>query len=88
MREIELADQRVAQAVKSLDRVEQAERALLVSVDSQDSLDELAALANTAGAVVMDRALQSRQKPDSATYIGSGKAQSWPCPFRPRRSTW
>ena len=75
MREIELADQRVAQAVKSLDRVEQAERALLVSVDSQDSLDELAALANTAGAVVMDRALQSRQKPDSATYIGSGKAQ-------------
>ena len=75
MREIELADERVARAVKSLDLVEQAEKALLISVDSQESLDELAALANTAGAVVMDRALQSRQKPDSATYIGSGKAQ-------------
>ena len=75
MREIELADERVARAVKSLNLVEQAEKALLISVDSQESLDELAALANTAGAVVMDRALQSRQKPDSATYIGSGKAQ-------------
>ena len=75
MREIELADERVARAVKSLDLVEQAEKALLISVDSQESLDELAALANTAGAVVMGRALQSRQKPDSATYIGSGKAQ-------------
>ena len=75
MREIELADERVARAVKSLDLVEQAEKALLISVDSQESLDELAALASTAGAVVMDRALQSRQKPDSATYIGSGKAQ-------------
>ena len=75
MREIELADQRVARAIKQLDVVEQAEKALLISIDSDESLDELAALARTAGAVVLDRALQNRQKPDGASYIGSGKAE-------------
>jgi len=51
-----------------------AERAYLVSVDSQASLDELAALADSAGAVVVGMALQAKGKPDPATYIGSGKA--------------
>ena len=37
-------------------------------------LDELAALADTAGAVVVGRDMQKRQHPDPATYIGSGKA--------------
>ena len=75
MKEIELADQRVARAIKQLDVVEQAEKALLISIDSEESLDELAALARTAGAVVLNRAMQNRQKPDGATYIGSGKAE-------------
>ena len=51
------------------------ERAYLVSVDSQASLDELSALADSAGAQVVGRALQQKAKPDPATYIGSGKVQ-------------
>jgi GTPase len=40
---------------------------------AEDHLDELAALADTAGADVVGRISQPRQKPDAATYIGSGK---------------
>ncbi|MFG6504147.1 GTPase HflX [Microbacterium sp. P05] len=43
--------------------------------DAENSLRELAALAETAGAVVLDGMLQRRPHPDPATYIGSGKAQ-------------
>ncbi|MBO4836262.1 MAG: GTPase HflX [Clostridia bacterium] len=50
------------------------EKALLVSIDSNESLDELAALAESAGAIVVGRSLQHKTKPDPATYIGSGKA--------------
>jgi GTP-binding protein HflX len=38
------------------------------------SLKELAALAETAGSEVLDSMLQKRDLPDSATYLGSGKA--------------
>ncbi len=51
-----------------------AERAMLVSTDSQKSLDELEALTDTAGAVVVGRFLQQKSHPDPATYVGSGKA--------------
>lgn len=51
-----------------------AERALLVSTDSEASLEELAALADTAGAEVVGRILQQKAHPDPATYVGSGKA--------------
>ncbi|MFR0558782.1 GTPase HflX [Pseudoscardovia radai] len=60
------------------------ERVVLVGVWSslettqtaaEESLRELAALAQTAGAEVMDGVLQHRLKPDPATYIGSGKAK-------------
>jgi GTP-binding protein HflX len=44
-------------------------------VDAQASLAELAALAETAGSQVLEGLIQRRQKPDAATYIGSGKAQ-------------
>ena len=43
--------------------------------DAENSLRELAALAETAGAVVLDGVLQRRPHPDPATYIGRGKAQ-------------
>lgn len=43
--------------------------------DAENSLRELAALAETAGAVVMDGVLQRRPHPDPATYVGRGKAQ-------------
>ncbi len=45
--------------------VEQAER----------SLTELARLAETAGALVLDGVIQRRDRPDPASYIGSGKAR-------------
>ena len=60
------------------------ERVVLVGVWSslettqakaEESLRELAALAETAGAQVMDGLLQHRLRPDSATYVGSGKAK-------------
>ena len=57
------------------------ERVVLVGVwtdgtvaDAEASLAELAALAETAGSEVLDGLIQRRDKPDPATYIGSGKA--------------
>ncbi|MEU8772278.1 GTPase HflX [Streptomyces sp. NPDC048606] len=58
------------------------ERVVLVGVwtsgtvqDAENSLAELAALAETAGALVLDGVMQRRDKPDPATFIGSGKAR-------------
>ena len=56
-------------------------RAVLVGVaqrgistrSARESLEELAHLASTATFEVIDRTLQNRDKPDPATYIGSGK---------------
>lgn len=41
---------------------------------SEVSLTELAALAETAGSMVVDALLQRRSTPDPASYLGSGKA--------------
>lgn len=43
--------------------------------DAENSLRELSALAETAGANVLDGLLQRRANPDPATYLGKGKAQ-------------
>jgi GTP-binding protein HflX len=43
--------------------------------DAENSLRELARLAETAGSEVLDGIVQRRDKPDSATYIGVGKAK-------------
>jgi GTPase len=43
------------------------------SEDPEESLDELAVLAESAGAVIVDRLSQSRPSIDAATLIGSGK---------------
>ncbi|MGI6878610.1 GTPase HflX [Microbacterium sp. gxy059] len=58
------------------------ERVVLVGVfssgsleDAENSLHELAALAETAGSVVLDGVLQRRPNPDPATYVGRGKAE-------------
>ena len=45
-------------------------------VDAEQSLDELEGLAHAAGATTVVRALQERATPDSATFIGRGKAQA------------
>lgn len=42
---------------------------------AENSLRELAALAETAGAVVVDGLLQRRSHPDASTFLGKGKAQ-------------
>ncbi len=59
------------------------ERVVLVGVwtegtlrDAENSLIELKLLAETAGSEVLDGIIQRRDKPDPATYIGSGKARS------------
>ncbi|MQY25326.1 GTPase HflX [Nocardia aurantia] len=58
------------------------ERVVLVGVwtegtaaQAEGSMSELAALAETAGSEVLDALIQRRDKPDPATYIGSGKAE-------------
>ncbi|MFM7014183.1 MAG: GTPase HflX [Actinomycetota bacterium] len=43
--------------------------------DAENSLRELAALAETAGAQVLDGLLQRRAAPDPTSYLGKGKAQ-------------
>ncbi|HUI04594.1 MAG TPA: GTPase HflX [Acidimicrobiales bacterium] len=46
------------------------------SADTVDAdLDELALLVGTAGAIVADRVVQRRDRPDPATFVGRGKAQ-------------
>ncbi len=56
------------------------EVAVLVGIDmglydAQVSMDELEELARTAGAVVAAKIIQKRDKPDSATYVGSGRLE-------------
>jgi GTPase len=45
------------------------------ALDAENSLKELAALAETAGSQVLDALIQRRDKPDSSTFIGSGKVE-------------
>ncbi len=56
------------------------EVAMLIGIDmdtydAEVSIDELEELARTAGAVVCAKTLQKRDRPDSATYVGSGKLE-------------
>ena len=44
-------------------------------VDAEHSLEELGGLAEAAGARVVLRVLQERPRPDSATFLGSGKVE-------------
>jgi len=43
--------------------------------ETEAHLDELALLVDTAGADVMERVVQRRDRPDPATYVGKGKAE-------------
>lgn len=58
------------------------EKAILVglntgkkSEDIERSMEELALLADTAGAIVIDQVIQKRDAPDRTYYIGKGKAE-------------
>ncbi len=50
------------------------ERAVLMGIENEESLAELARLAETAGAQVVGSFLQKRDKPDTALFIGKGRA--------------
>jgi GTP-binding protein HflX len=71
------------------------ERALLIGLekrgvskwDLQDSLEELAELANSAGAEVVDTVTQKLQKPTAPYYIGKGKAEEIKDSFLEREVT-
>jgi GTPase len=71
------------------------ERALLIGLekqgvskwDLQDSLEELAELANSAGAEVVDTVTQKLRKPTAPYYIGKGKAEAIKDSFREREVT-
>jgi GTP-binding protein HflX len=59
------------------------ERVLLVGLvwgragraEAEESIEELASLAETAGGQVIDTVLQERRHPDTATFVGKGKAE-------------
>ena len=58
------------------------ERVVLIGVwtsgtldEAETSLQELKALAETAGSLVLEGVVQRRDRPDPATYVGSGKAR-------------
>jgi GTP-binding protein HflX len=58
------------------------ERVVLIGVwtsgtldEAENSLQELKALAETAGSQVLEGLVQRRDRPDPATYVGSGKAR-------------
>jgi GTPase len=71
------------------------ERALLIGLekqgvskwDLQDSLEELAELAISAGAEVVDTITQKLQKPTAPYYIGKGKAEAIKHSFQDREVT-
>lgn len=73
-------DRRLEERGKAVSLAEK-EQAILVGVERQsnwdiaDSLEELAQLAETAGAVVVDRMWQKRDRPDAALFVGRGKVQ-------------
>jgi GTP-binding protein HflX len=67
--------------LKTTEKTVYQERALLVGtvepgtdLRALDPLDELTRLAETAGAVIIDRLVQKRERPDPRTYIGKGKS--------------
>ena len=62
--------------------METREKAILIGLDSgvkgkdlERSMEELALLADTAGATVLNQIIQRRSAPDRAFYIGKGKAE-------------
>lgn len=73
-------DRRLEERGKTIS-LAQTERAILVGVerpgswDVADSLAELAQLAETAGAEIIGRLWQKKDRPDAATFVGRGKVQ-------------
>ena len=74
MHQIELSDSLVGR--EKAQTVENSrEKAVLMGIENHESLQELRRLAETAGAEVAGAFLQKRDKPDSALFIGRGRAE-------------
>ena len=64
-----------------IDLKELEERVILIAVstsdedDTRQSLDELEELADTAGAVTVDKIVQNRERIHPGTYLGKGKIE-------------
>jgi GTP-binding protein HflX len=50
-------------------------KAAAALITAEESLEELAALADSAGAQVAERSIQTRPRADAATLVGSGKVE-------------
>ena len=78
LEEIDNADERLLSSTKAVGG-DRSERAVLVSVETgaerYDTMAELKALAETSGAEVIGCECQNRPAPDSAYYVGKGKAE-------------
>ena len=74
MNQIELSDELVGRETAQ-EVADAREKAVLMGIESRESLEELRRLAETAGAEVAGIFLQKRDKPDSALYIGRGRAE-------------
>ncbi len=74
LNQIELSDELVGrEETREVDN--QQEKAVLMGIESMESLEELKRLAETAGAEVVAGFIQKRDKPDSALFIGKGRAE-------------
>ncbi len=72
--QIELSDSLVGRE-DAREVADAREKAVLMGIESRESLEELRRLAETAGAEVAGMFLQKRDKPDSALFIGRGRAE-------------
>jgi len=72
--QIELSDSLVGRE-HAREVADAREKAVLMGIESKESLEELRRLAETAGAEVAGMFLQKRDKPDSALFIGRGRAE-------------
>lgn len=68
------AEENIKNVVKTSKAVEtDEERAVLVGVENEEALEELRELLKTAGGKELSRMVQSRDKKDTAYFIGKGK---------------
>lgn len=74
MERIEEADEAVLRG-EDAPQGSEAERAVLMGIESEESLEELRRLAETAGAQVIGGFVQKRERPDGALFIGRGRAE-------------
>lgn len=74
MAEIKYSDAAVLQGIT--EKQDERERTILLGIESEESLDELEALLESAGGLCVGRLLQKKQKPEKASFVGSGMLET------------